>query len=155
MVPLKKRAAPAALMALVLVAAMAAPAAAYDIERNAFSGDAIEGFDAVAYWTTGKPTPGSRAFTLDWHGALWCFASAKDLALFKSDPGHYAPAFGGHDAYEMSRGITADIHPFIFTIQNNRLYLFFAFDTRRKFLADPALAQKAQGQWAEIDETYF
>lgn len=155
MVPLHRRTAQAALMALALVLAALGPAAAFDVEQNSYSGEAIEGFDVVAYWTTGKPTVGSRAFSYDWQGAVWCFASAKNLAVFKSNPKHYAPAFGGHDAYEMSQDITADIHPFIFKIENNRLYLFFGFDTRKKFLADPTLAQKAQANWAQLNERYF
>jgi YHS domain-containing protein len=155
MVPLRRRTAQAALVAFALVVAAAAPAEAFDVERNSYSGEAIEGFDPVAYWTTGKPTMGSRAFSYDWEGAVWCFASAKNRALFESNPERYAPAYGGHDAYEMSQGIKADIHPFIFKIENKRLYLFFAFATRNKFLADPTLAQKAATNWAALNERYF
>ena len=59
-------------------------------------GAAIDGYDPVAYFTQGKALEGSKAFTYEWMGAQWRFASTTNLVLFKSDPNKYAPQYGGY-----------------------------------------------------------
>jgi len=57
------------------------------------------------------------------------FASAENLALFKSDPEKYLPQYGGYCAYAMSLNRIADISPSEWTIVDGKLYLnngFFA-----------------------------
>ena len=58
-----------------------------------WTGTAIEGIDPVAYFTQKKPVEGSHQFSLDWDGATWRFASAKNRDLFKANPTKYAPQF--------------------------------------------------------------
>jgi YHS domain-containing protein len=146
-----------ALLALaVLVGMGVAPAAfASDYNKLSLNEEAIEGFDVMAYWQGETPTPGSRAYSFEWRGAVWLFASAAHLAKFRSAPERYAPAFGGYCAYAMSKGIKADIHPFIYKIAGDRLFLFYSFESREKFLADPSLLQAADGEWATLSEQVF
>ncbi|MEM9978984.1 MAG: YHS domain-containing protein, partial [Cyanobacteria bacterium P01_D01_bin.2] len=64
------------------------PAAAYAVFAE--DGVAIRGADPVAYFTEGEYTPGSDAFTHDWEGATWQFASAENRDLFAANPEEYA-----------------------------------------------------------------
>src|SRR3954467_12847164 len=52
---------------------------------------AIKGYDPVAYFTDGKPTPGQPDFQYEWDEHVWRFASAAHCDLFKADPVRYAP----------------------------------------------------------------
>ena len=58
----------------------------------------ISGYDPVAYFTDGKPVPGSSDFEYLWHDARWRFASAAHRDLFIKDPEHYAPQYDGYCA---------------------------------------------------------
>jgi hypothetical protein len=59
-------------------------------------GVAIKGYDPVAYFTLGEPTKGSAEFEHTWMGAKWRFFNAEHLDMFKTDPGKYAPQYGGY-----------------------------------------------------------
>ena len=59
-------------------------------------GIAIKGFDPVAYFTMGKPQKGTDQFAYKWKGAKWLFSSREHLDLFSSNPGKYAPQYGGY-----------------------------------------------------------
>ncbi|MBF2756008.1 MAG: YHS domain-containing protein [Gammaproteobacteria bacterium AqS3] len=67
-------------------------------------GSAIEGYDAVAYFTEGEAVQGSGEFSLEYRGAQWLFASEENRQLFEAEPAKYAPAYGGHCAYGVSSG---------------------------------------------------
>jgi hypothetical protein len=130
-------------------------AAAEDINRMSLTGEAIEGYDPVAYFAAGAPREGSRAFRFEWRGAVWRFVSKDDLELFKADPVRYQPALGGWCAYAMSKGIKADIHPFAFAIQDGQLFLFATFESRDKFLANSQIRRAAEEHWSVLAERYF
>jgi len=87
------------------------------------AGRAIRGYDAVAYFAEGQPQPGKAAFSHDWEGAVWLFASAAHRDAFKADPARYAPQFGGYCAYAISKGHALEARPEIWSIVDNRLYL--------------------------------
>ena len=53
------------------------------------AGRAIRGYDAVAYFEDGQPQPGSAAFSHDWKGAVWLFASAANRDAFAANPKRY------------------------------------------------------------------
>jgi hypothetical protein len=86
----------------------------------------LHGYDAVAYWTDGRPTRGAADFEHHWNGAVWRFASAANRDTFAKDPARYAPQFGGYCAYAVSRGYTADIDPNAWRIVDGRLYLNYS-----------------------------
>jgi YHS domain-containing protein len=65
------------------------------INKN-WRGVAIKGYDPVAYFRLGKPVEGKKEFEYKWQDAKWRFSNAEHLNLFKSDPGKYAPQYGGY-----------------------------------------------------------
>lgn len=86
---------------------------------------AIDGYDPVAYFTRGLPTPGRSEFTHEWQGAQWRFASAEHRDRFAADPARYAPQFGGYCAYAVSENYTAKTDPQAWSLVDGRLYLNF------------------------------
>jgi YHS domain-containing protein len=87
------------------------------------SGVALEGYDAVSYFTDGKPTPGNAEHEVDWRGARWQFTSKEHADAFKANPEHYAPQYGGYCAYAVSIGKTATGDPRQWAIVKNKLYV--------------------------------
>jgi len=85
----------------------------------------ISGYDPVAYFTDGKPVPGSSEFEYLWHDARWRFASAAHRDLFIKDPEHYAPQYDGYCAmgvaWQQPHKDTVD--PNAWTIVDGKLYL--------------------------------
>ncbi len=85
----------------------------------------IGGYDPVAYFTDGKPLPGSSEFEYVWHDARWRFASAAHRDLFVKDPEHYAPQYDGYCAlgvaWQQPHKDTVD--PNAWAIVDGKLYL--------------------------------
>lgn len=99
---------------------------------------AILGYDAVAYFSAGRPIKGDPRFTHEWMGAKWQFASASNLGLFKADPEKYAPQYGGYCAYGVSQGHLVGIEPDKFKVLDGKLYLNYDADVQATWLKDPA-----------------
>ena len=59
---------------------------------------AISGYDTVAYFTDGKPVPGSSDIDYFWHDARWLFASPEHRDVFARNPERYAPQYDGYCA---------------------------------------------------------
>lgn len=86
---------------------------------------AISGLDTVAFFTEHKPVQGQEAFSYEWKGARWLFASAKDRDLFKGDPEKYAPQWGGFCAVGISNGhVSKHLVKGSYDIHDGKLYLF-------------------------------
>ncbi len=130
---------------LLLIVLLISPVAlaADPIETGTFNNKAIYGYDTVAYFTQGKPVKGSDEFTSDWRGAVWYFSSSDHKAIFDNAPEQYAPQYGGHCAYAMSRGRFVGIDEDAFTIVDGKLYLNYSrsvqadwLENRDSFIAD-------------------
>lgn len=93
------------------------------IYKKSFSEDAVSGYDTVAYFTIGEPTPGSDEFSYEYKGATWKFVSQEHMDMFIAEPEKYAPQYGGYCAYAMARGNRASAEPDLWTIHNDKLYL--------------------------------
>jgi YHS domain-containing protein len=91
--------------------------------HGASKGPAIDGFDAVAYFTGGAPVEGDARFSHEWNGATWRFVSAGNLDRFKADPERYAPQYGGYCAYAMAHDSFASGDPKRWRIVDGKLYL--------------------------------
>jgi len=87
------------------------------------AGHALQGHDAVAYFTIGAPTKGDPAISLEWQGATWLFASEHNRAAFESEPTRYAPAFGGHCAVAQVLGANLPGSPKRWRIEDGQLYI--------------------------------
>ena len=112
------------------------------------AGRAIRGYDAVAYFEDGQPQPGDAAYSLDWKGAVWLFASTARRDAFKADPERYAPQFGGYCAYAISKGSAREARPEIWSIVDDRLYLNLGPGAQRKWQADvPGNIARAVNNW--------
>lgn len=90
---------------------------------NASKGLGLKGYDPVAYFTTGKPTPGTDQFTTRWQGVTYRFASAEHRDRFQAAPERYLPQYGGYCAYAMFLNTIADIDPARWAIVDGKLYL--------------------------------
>jgi hypothetical protein len=85
---------------------------------------AIKGYDPVAYFTVGKPTPGRPDIDLVWDEHRYQFASAENRARFKADPVRYAPQFSDYCAMALSKGELVEADPQNWTIAEGKLFIF-------------------------------
>ena len=90
---------------------------------NSAGGTGLKGYDPVAYFTVGRPTPGLDQYVYQWKGVTYRFASAENLERFKVDPEKYLPQYGGYCAYAMAIDRIADIDPSRWAIVDGKLYL--------------------------------
>ncbi len=128
-------------------------AAVDPIYTGFFSNEAIDGYDAVAYFTVGEPVEGSDEFTFDYQGAVWKFASQEHLNLFREDPQAYAPQYGGYCAYAVANGDTASAEPDLWTIHNGKLYLNYNRRINERFRNDiDAFIEQADQNWPGIEK---
>ena len=112
---------------------------------------ALGGYDAVAYFTVGAPTKGDAAFSTDYQGAVFQFASQENLDLFRADPEKYAPQYGGYCAWAAAKGQTAAGKPEHWAIVDGRLYLNYSRRVQRKWDADrDGFIEAADAAWPEV-----
>ncbi len=118
---------------------------------NNSPGATLKGYDAVAYFTEGKPVKGNKRYEYDWMGAKWHFSSAENRDLFAKNPGQYAPKYGGYCAYAVSQGVTADIDPMAWKIVDGNLYLNLSQAVARIWSKDiPGYIAKADKNWPKL-----
>lgn len=134
------------------LALLPSPALAIDpIYTGLFSDLAVGGYDPVAYFTQGKPVPGSESFGLEWKGATWRFASAENRAKFEAGPEQFAPQYGGHCAWAMADGREASGDPKFWKIVNGKLYLNYDGDVQKKWERDiPGFIRSADVHWPKL-----
>lgn len=139
----------AALFAILAPApATSAPSAA---PVSAENGLAIRGYDPVAFFTTGGPQEGRTEHTYLYEGATWRFASAENLARFKSAPARYAPQFGGYCAWAVSQHYLAPGDPNYWKIVDGKLYLNANARAKDLWEADQADAiERGHANWPAV-----
>ena len=73
------------------------------------------GYDVVAYHTVRTATEGTDAFSAEYNGATFWFASAENRDLFVGDPARYAPGYDGHCAFALTsyKKLTVDPEAFV------------------------------------------
>lgn len=112
---------------------------------------AIRGADPVAYFTQGAYVAGSPEYTYDWGGATWQFANAEHRDLFVSNPGQYAPQYGGFCAWAVSEGYIAPVDPTAWDIVDGRLYLNFNARIQGRWQRDiPGHIARANQNWPGV-----
>jgi YHS domain-containing protein len=140
-------------LAAVLCAAALSGAGLAAEGNKTLLGNAIEGYDPVAYHTQGMPVEGSGDFTLEWGGATWRFASAENRDLFAADPEKYAPAYGGYCAYGMAQGYKVDIDPDAWSVVDGTLYLNVNKDIQATWEQNiPGYIKMADKNWVELSK---
>jgi hypothetical protein len=85
---------------------------------------AIRGYDPVAYFTVGRPTPGRSDLQYLWDEHVFRFATPEHREIFKADPTRYAPQFANFCAMALTRGELVEADPMSWLISDNRLYIF-------------------------------
>jgi YHS domain-containing protein len=115
----------------------------------------IEGYDAVAYFTDGKPVKGIEQFKTEYNGGVYWFASADHLETFKKEPLKYEPQYGAFCGYAVSIGKLRPVNPEIYQIENGRLILQHtqeAYDLFNKDLKKSV--DKADLKWPGLVESH-
>jgi YHS domain-containing protein len=137
-------------LALVLTS-YACGAAAGSVISGADKGPAIGGYDAVAYFTDGKPTKGSADYTAEWQGASWQFASAEHRDLFIDAPEKYAPQYGGYCAYAAAHGSIAKGSGERWRIVDDKLYLNNNWIAQKLWQGDvPGNIKNSDEKWPSV-----
>ena len=139
--------------AVPVAAVVAGPAWAAKPRVFATNGIAINGYDPVAYFSENKPVAGDAAYTAEWNGATWQFASQANRDTFVAAPESYAPQYGGYCAYAVSKGGTATTQPDTWTIHEGKLYLNFNLTVRDIWRQDiSGNVAKADANWPSVLE---
>lgn len=114
---------------------------------------AINGYDAVAYFTESKAVGGDTKYSTKWKEATWYFSSKENLTAFKANPEKYAPQFGGYCAYGTSQGHKAPTDPEAWTIVDGKLYLNYNKDVKKKWSKNQKeLIDQANAEWPKIKD---
>ncbi len=115
---------------------------------------ALHGYDAVAYFTEGRPMRGLDKLVHIHEGAAYRFSSEAHLDAFKKNPGRYAPQYGGFCAFGVSVGKKFDGDPQLWKVEDGKLYLNLNEEIYETFLKDvDGNIRKAEGNWPEIEHT--
>ncbi|ABG33211.1 YHS domain-containing protein [Roseobacter denitrificans] len=113
---------------------------------------AINGYDAVAYHTAGKPVKGDANFKYEHMDVVWKFSSAENMAAFQADPAKFAPAYGGWCTVGASKGKKIATKPELFKVVDGQLYLNSSDGAHNLFLKDEAgTIDTADKNWTEIE----
>ncbi|MCY3879921.1 MAG: YHS domain protein [Rhodobacteraceae bacterium] len=139
---------------LIAAAALAAtPAMAAKDPVFTRWGNAIRGYDPVAYFTESRPVKGSGEFEAEWNGSTWRFASAANRDLFLTAPEAYAPQYGGYCAWAVANGYTASTAPEAWSIYDGKLYLNFSLGVRDQWSQDiPGNVARGDTNWPAVLE---
>jgi hypothetical protein len=143
-------------LAALVCAGLPAPRAATTetIVVDWHTGLAIGGYDPVAFYTEGKPTPGDASLELRHGGAVWRFRNIGNREAFAAHPDVYMPQFGGYDPVGVARGVAVAGNPNVWLITGERLFLFYDPARLQAFAADvERLGAAAERKWPDVLRT--
>ena len=124
------------------------PAVGINADPN---GQALRGFDAVAYFTVDNAVKGDGKYEYVWNGAKWLFSSEENMKKFQANPDAYAPQFGGYCSFAVSEGYTADGDPQAWKIVDGKLYLNYNKEVKEKWEADQMeRIRKGTANWQQF-----
>ncbi len=116
----------------------------------------LRGYDPVAYFTDGKPTPGKPEFETEFDGGRYRFASARHLEQFKADPDRYLPQFGGSCAGMMSRNVKVEADPENWLLVDGKLYVFLGPVNKQRSREEfDQLVASARSNWRNLKDKPF
>jgi len=121
----------------------AEPAAIMSVDQVA-----LEGYDPVAYFTSGSARKADGTYSYLYEGLTWNFETSDNLESFKADPAKYVPVFGGFCAYELTDEELVYSKPEFWHIHNGQVYLFSRKSSQEKWFREmDTMIPKAQMQW--------
>jgi YHS domain-containing protein len=141
--------------AICLVPAIAASLFASSINSSATETAplAIKGYDLVAYFTEKRAMVGDAQYEYEWDGAVYRFASAQHLELFKADPDRYLPQYENWCAASVAKGEKVYGNPEWWLVVDGRLYLFGKPIGPGLMSKDPAaMTNKADANWPQVSQ---
>lgn len=87
---------------------------------------ALDGYDPVSYFKSGKGVKGKSSITAESEGVTYRFSTQANKELFLRSPSSYKPQYGGWCAYAMgAEGEKVEVDPETFKIIDGKLYLFY------------------------------
>ncbi len=114
---------------------------------------ALKGYDPVAYFTENRPMVGDSQFQYEWDGAIYQFASATHLALFKADPDRYLPQYNNWCAASVAKGAKVYGNPEWWLVVDGHLYLFGKPIGPELMRKDPAaMKNEADKYWPKVSK---
>ena len=114
---------------------------------------ALKGYDPVAYFTEKRPMLGDAQYRYEWDGAIYQFASARHLELFKANPDRYLPQYNNWCAASVAKGVKVYGNPEWWLVVDDRLYLFGRPIGPELMSKDPAAMKKeADKNWPEVSK---
>jgi YHS domain-containing protein len=114
---------------------------------------ALKGYDPVAYFTDKRPMVGDSQYQHEWDGAIYRFASARHLELFKADPDRYLPQYNNWCAASVAKGEKVRPNPENWLVVDGRLYLFGKSIGPGLMKADPAaMKREADKNWPTVSQ---
>lgn len=95
----------------------------------------LNGNDPVAYFPEGGSVAvkGDANISFVYGTRMYHFVSQENLEMFKKNPLKYEPTYGSYCAYAMGQGSKIEIKTQHFTINGNRLHLFFSKSAKKSF----------------------
>jgi len=120
----------------LLIGATTAPLRAESTMFYSGGMGAINGYDTVAYFITGRPVKGRADISVQWKGAIWRFSNHANRETFEADPWAYAPQYGGYCAYGVSQGLREETAPDAWQIVNGKLYLIHTPEVKLVWIRD-------------------
>ncbi len=115
------------------------------------NGNAIRGFDVVAFFADSKAVKGNDSLAYQWKDANWLFATNENLQAFKSNPEKYAPQYGGYCAYGTADNHKAPTQTDTWTIVDSKLYFNYNNKVKEYWTKNQeALIKKADIIWPNI-----
>ena len=111
---------------------------------------ALKGYDSVAYFTDERPTVGDPQYQYEWDGAVYRFASAQHLALFKADPDRYLPQYNNWCAASVAKGEKVYGNPEYWLVVDGRLYLFGQPIGPGLMSKDAGMKNRADENWPKV-----
>lgn len=114
-------------------------------------GLALKGYDPVSYLASSGPTPGKKQYTAKHAGATYRFATAANRDTFISNPGKYAPQYGGFCAMGVALQKKLDVDPLAWRVVDGKLYLNVSKEVQARWLDDvPGNLRQAELNWPRL-----
>lgn len=86
----------------------------------------LDGYDPVAYLIQGRAMKGTAELSVVHDGITFRFANATHLELFRKQPEHYIPKYGGWCAYALgARNEKVEVDPETFKVIDGKVFLFY------------------------------
>ncbi|MGH9949137.1 MAG: YHS domain-containing (seleno)protein [Pyrinomonadaceae bacterium] len=139
-----------AIASIVALGSCAKSAAEFALNTDS-EGNALRGYDAVAYFAVENAVKGNKKFEYAWNGAKWLFSSEENMNKFKADPEAFAPQYGGYCSYAVSEGYTADGDPEAWKVVDGKLYLNYSPEVKSMWEKNEAeRIENGKKNWGEF-----